>query len=233
MRKLKAIIVDDEEKALNLLEKLLIETEQVEILEKILDPLKVECLTTKHKPDVLFMDIQMPVIDGIKILENIREYNQDLSVVFITAYDKFGIEALKLKAFEYLIKPVDRKELKAVVVKLQEEKQNFKSSYKIKLPIKDGFIYVKYQDILYFKADGNYTYIHLISGENYLSSYNMGRLVKRINMGNFERINRNLIANSEYLHKINRENKTCTLKTDCLEIVLQVSNTFLQNVNKL
>src|SRR6056297_3595590 len=102
MRKLKAIIVDDEEKALNLLEKLLIETEQIEILEKISDPLKVECLTTKHKPDVLFLDIQMPTIDGIKILENIREYDQNLSVIYITAYDKYGIKALKLKALDYL-----------------------------------------------------------------------------------------------------------------------------------
>ncbi|MEE4198710.1 MAG: LytTR family DNA-binding domain-containing protein [Bacteroidales bacterium] len=235
MKNLNAIIVDDEEKALNLLEKLLIETEQIEILEKISDPLKVECLTAKHKPDVLFLDIQMPAIDGIKILKNIREYNQDLVVVYITAYDKYGIEALKLNAYDYLIKPVDRKELKALINKLFFKKKKLNNTYneKIKLSVKNGIIYVKLADVLYLKADGNYTEINLVSGDKYLSSYNMGRLVDKFNLKGFERINRNLSANSEYIYKIDRENKTCELKTDTVNIELPISKTFLQNLKNL
>lgn len=235
MRKVRLILVDDETDALDVLEKLLLETEKVEIIEKISNPLNVECSIAKNKPDALFLDIKMPEYNGLKLLENIRKYKENLPIIYVTAHNNFAIDAVKLNAFDYLLKPVDRKELKDAVerlVKLNESELN-KDNNKLKLPIKDGFIYVKHQDILYFKADGNYTYIFLISGENYLSSYNMGRLVKRINTSGFERINRNLIANSEYLHKINRENKTCTLKTDRLEIELQVSNTFLQNVNKL
>jgi len=233
MRKLKAIIVDDEEKALNLLEKLLIETEQIEILEKISDPLKVECLTTKHKPDVLFLDIQMPTIDGIKILENIREYDQNLSVIYITAYDKYGIKALKLKALDYLIKPIDRIELKTVIEKLQIENEKSRNRDKIKLQITDGIIYVKTSEILFLKADGNYTHIHLVSGEKHLSSYSMGRLMEKFYLNGFIRINRNLIANSEYIHKIKRSVKTCLLKTSCNEIELADSSTFIQNLKKL
>jgi len=233
MKKLKAIIVDDEEKALNLLEKLLIETEQIEIIEKISNPLKVECLTSKHKPDILFLDIQMPTIDGINILKNIREYNQNLSVVFITAYNKFGIEALRLKAFDYLIKPVDRKELKAVIDKIKNEKENKRNSNKIKLPVKDGIIYVKVSAVLYLMAEGNYTHIHLTSGEKHLSSYNMGRLVDKFSLNGFERINRNLMANSNYIYKVNKENQTCVLNANGTEKELPISGTFIKNLKNL
>ncbi len=236
MEKLKAIIADDEERAINLLEKLLIETEQVEILGKTSESLKVECLTAKYKPDVLFLDIQMPDIDGIKILENIREYNTDLRVVYVSAYNKYGIEALKLKAFDYLIKPVDRKELRYVIEKLIAEKKNQnenRDSDKIKLPVKDGIIYIKFSEILYLKAEGNYTNIFLISGEEYLSSYNMGRLTERFCLTGFERINRNLMANSDYIHKINKLSKTCVLKRNGIEVELPISGTFIQNIKRL
>lgn len=235
MRKIRLILVDDESDALDILEKLLLETEKVEIIEKISNPLNVECSIAKNKPDALFLDIKMPEYNGLKLLENIRKYKENLPIIYVTAHNHFAIDAVKLNAFDYLLKPLDRKELKETVEKLVKltEADLMKDNNKLKLPIKDGFIYVKHQDILYFKAEGNYTKIFLTSGEKYLSSYNMGRLSQRINENGFERINRNLIANGEYLQKINRKDKTCTLKTDDLEIELPVSNTFLQNAKRL
>lgn len=235
MKKLRALLVDDETDALDLLEKLLLETGKVEIIEKISNPLNVECSIAKNKPDAIFLDIKMPYYNGLKLLENIRKYKETLPVIYVTAHNNYGVKAVKLRAFDYLLKPVDRKELQTVIEKLLNEnkKKNAVISDKIKLPVKNGIIYVKTSEILYLMADGNYTHIHLTSGDKYLSSYNMGRLAERFNMNSFERINRNLIVNSEYLQKINRKNKTCLLKTGNSEIELPVSATFLQNMNKL
>ncbi|MBU8893234.1 MAG: LytTR family DNA-binding domain-containing protein [Bacteroidales bacterium] len=235
MNKLRVLLVDDESDALDLLESLLLETQKVDIIEKISNPLNVECSIAKNKPDAIFLDIKMPDYNGLKLLENIRKYKENLPVIYVTAHNNYGVEAVKLKAFDYLVKPVNRKELKETIDNLytQTKIKLRTDNCKIKLPINDGYIYVRQQDIFYLKADGNYTEINLISGEKYISSYNMGRLSKRLNGTGFERINRNLIANTEYLQKINRKNKTCLLKTGSSEIELPVSATFLQNMNKL
>lgn len=234
MRKLRALLADDEQDALNLLEILLVKTGKVEVVEKLSDPLKVECNIAKHKPDVVFLDMNMPTIGGLKILENIREYEKTLPVIFVTGHDDYAFRAIKHNTFDYLLKPINKKELERTVEKLYSLNKDIEiPTKKIKLPIKEGFIYIKHSDILYLKADGNYTHIFLTSNKEYLSPYNMGRVAKQLTGYSYERINRNLIVNSEYLYKINRNEKICTLKINNLEVELKVSNTFLQRMKKV
>lgn len=234
MRKLRALLADDEQDALNLLEILLVKTGKVEVVEKLSDPLKVECNIAKHKPDVVFLDMNMPTIGGLKILENIREYEKTLPVIFVTGHDDYAFRAIKHNTFDYLLKPINKKELERTVEKLYSLNKDIEiPTRKIKLPIKEGFIYIKHSDILYLKADGNYTHIFLTSNKEYLSPYNMGRVAKQLTGYSYERINRNLIVNSEYLYKINRNEKICTLKINNLEVELKVSNTFLQRMKKV
>ena len=232
MRKIRALLVDDETNALDLLERLLLKTGKVDIIEKISDPFKVERSIVKHKPDALFLDIKMPNFDGVKILENIRVYQQDLPVIYVTASDNFGIEAVKLKAFDYILKPINRKELNNTIdslINLIEKKEINKH----KLPIQDGFVYLKNEEIFYLKAEGNYTHIFVTTGASYISSYNLGRLTGMLPDNNYLRINRSVFVNSDYLHKVNRKNKTCIIKSNDVEIELKVSTTFLQNASKI
>jgi two-component system LytT family response regulator len=235
MRKLRALLADDEQDALNLLEILLVKTGKVEVIEKLSDPLKVECNIAKHKPDVVFLDMNMPIIGGLNILENIREYDKTLPVIFVTGHDDYAFKAIKHNTFDYLLKPIDKKELERTVDKLYSLKKDIETpnAKKIKLPIKEGFVYVKHCDILYLKADGNYTHIYLTSNKEYLSPYNMGKVAKQLNGYSYERINRNLIINTEYLYKINRNEKICTLKINNVEVELTTSNTFLQRMKKV
>ncbi|NOQ28237.1 MAG: response regulator [Bacteroidales bacterium] len=235
MRKLRALLADDEQDALNLLEILLVKTGKIEVVEKISDPLKVECNIAKHKPDVVFLDMNMPQIGGLKILENIREYEKTLPVIFVTGHDDYAFKAIKHNTFDYILKPINKKELEKTVERLYSLKKDVEipKTKKIKLPIKEGFIHINHCDILYLKADGNYTHIFLTSNKEYLSPYNMGRVAKQLNGHNYERINRNLIVNSEYLYKINRSEKICTLKINNLEVELKVSDTFLQRMKEV
>ena len=235
MRKLRALLVDDEQDALLLLEKLLEKTGKIEVIEKLSDPLKAEYNIAKHKPDVVFLDMNMPILGGLKILENIRKHEKTLPVIFVTGHDGFAFKAIKHNTFDYLLKPINKRELEKTVEKLYSLKKDIDipDIKKIKLPIKDGFIYVKHCDILYLKADGNYSHVFLTSNKEYISPYNLGRVAKRLNGNGYERINRNLIINSEYLYKINPNEKICTLKTNNLEVELQTSNIFLQRINKI
>jgi DNA-binding LytR/AlgR family response regulator len=234
MRKLRALIADDEIDALNLLEILLVKTGKVEVIEKLSDPLKVECNIAKHKPDVVFLDMNMPTIGGLKILENIREYEKTLPVIFVTGHDDYAFKAIKHNTFDYLLKPIDKKELERTVEKLYLLKKDVEiPSKKVKIPIKEGSIYVNHCDILYLKEDENHTHIFLTSNKEYLSPYNLGKVAKQLNGHSYERINRNLIVNSEYLYKINRNEKNCTLKTNNLEVELTVSDIFLERMKNV
>ncbi len=236
MSKLKVIILDDEQEALDILSSLLTDTGKVDIIKTLQNPLKLESSIVSLKPDAVFTDIQMPRYNGIHILENIREYNPTLPVVYVTAHKKFAIEASKHNPFSYLLKPVNRNDLNHTIdhiISYLAETYEPTNNNKIKLPIKNGLIYVNYNEILSLTANGNYTDIKLINGKTHLSSYNLGRLKEQINRDEFVRINRHTVINSDYLKKINRREKYCIIRVNNIEEKIVVSNTFLQHINKI
>lgn len=235
MRKIRAILVDDETDALEILSNLLNNTGQVEIISQISNPLKVESAINKLKPDILFLDIEMPILNGLELLENIREYNYDLTVVFITAHGKYVNEAIKLNVYTYLQKPIDRFELIFLINKLYYAKEHQAKntfSQKIKLPITDGYVYLKPTELFFLEAEGNYTRIKTTSGEEFISSYNMGRLFERLPSYCYYRINRNCILNGEYIFKINKKQGICQAKVHDKTFDFEVSKSFLSSFNK-
>lgn len=235
MRKIQAIIIDDQIEAIDLLETFLKQTKNIEVVKKLTNPFTAERNIAELKPDVVLLDINMPGLDGLQLAENLRIYHKNLIIIFVTASDEHVLKAIKHHVFDYLLKPLNRKEVFDTVEKLSRYIKNnqVKANKKVRLPIKDGFIYIKYEDILYLEAEGNYTHINLANNDKYLSSYNMGRLAGKISLNGFERVNRNLIVNTNYLCKVNKVNCTCTLKTKESDLELKVSNTFLKKMNKL
>ncbi|MDX8339283.1 LytTR family DNA-binding domain-containing protein [Draconibacterium sp. IB214405] len=233
MDKIRVLIADDEWQAIDLLKSLLQETGKVEVVQVLQDPVKIESLVNKLKPDVLFLDIEMPGINGLQVVENIREYNQDLIVIFVSAYNKYIENAIKLNVYTYLLKPVDRKELKELTDKLSLLKRvDLPSAHnKLKLPIKSGYVYIKPEELLTFNAEGNYTRIMTIKGEEYLSSYNMGRLFQKL-PSCFYRINRSCVLNGEFIYRIDKTNQTCEVRIDDKEMEFEVSSSFITEFNR-
>lgn len=234
MNKLKVIIADDEHDALEVLNNIIVDTGNAVVLRAITNPKQVETLVNKHQPDVLFLDVEMPGIDGLQLLKNIREYNKDIKIVMITAYDKYMCDAIKHNVYSYLLKPVDRIELTNVINSLYLLKNKSVESYKtkLKLPVHEGYIFIEVRDIFMLKADGNYTKIFRNDHTHYTSSYNMGRLLKRLPPEMFLRINRGCAVNSSYLTKINKEDCTCVALVRNKEYTLKISNTFLKAFKK-
>lgn len=234
MQKLKVIILDDEQEALDILTGLLNDTGKIDIVKMLNDPLKLESSVLSSNPDAVFTDIQMPNYNGLEILKNLREYNPTLPVVYITAHEKFALEAAKHNPFSYLLKPINRQELNTVIDRIFAYHENRrdaeeKHEKKITLPVKDGMIYIRYDEIFSLTAEGNYTTIKLADGKTYLSSYNLGRLHDQLNNHHFKRINRSTVVNSEFLKEINKRKKTCVLKTQEMEECFELSKRFLKN----
>ena len=238
--KLKVLIVDDEADANEVHSDLLKDSGKVSEVIALSDSHRVESTIQKIHHDVLFLDIQMPGINGISILENIREYNQELPVVYVTAYEKYIPEAIKLNVYSYLLKPVDRSDLDGLLEKLQEKKLKFLSGAgdqsalngKIKLPIRDGYVYLESDEIFMLEADGNYTSIVTTDERRFLSSYNMGRLAQRVEGKGFLRINRSTILNGKYLVQLNKKTLTCIARIGEKEHQLDISRAFLTGFNR-
>lgn len=179
---IKALLVDDEKHALITLEHLLKKYEDVEILACVQDSSEAKEIIKELQPDLLFLDIEMPKLNGFELLNQFEEIN--FKVVFTTAYDQYAIKALKINALDYLLKPIDSEELKTALDKFIQEQiftseeqishlNQFKShqlTETIALSTNKGLIFIKTKDIMYFEADGSYTHVILSNGENHLVS---------------------------------------------------------------
>ncbi len=183
---IRCILIDDEKNALEMMEWLLkTYCPEVEIVAMCnSSELGVEAIR-QHRPDLVFLDIEMPKMNGFDMLEKFDKLF--FEVVFCTAYDQFAIKAFKYSALNYLLKPVDPDDLKATIQRIKEKKsapsreqfdlllQNMKQREKstpqrIALTTGDGLIFVPTADIIYCEAESNYTNVVLTGGKKILVS---------------------------------------------------------------
>lgn len=129
----------------------------------------------KYKPDLIFLDVEMPVMNGFEMLEQFGEIN--FAIVFTTSYDQYAIKAIRFSALDYLLKPIDPKELVAAIEKVESRNQLPPAEYfkilldqvkhkengfdKVAVPTSEGFELIPTENIISCEADDNYTYFYL------------------------------------------------------------------------
>ena len=207
---IKTILVDDEKHALETL-KMLLELHfpnRFEILALCNSVDQAVAAIQIEEPDLVFLDIQMPQKSGFTLLEIIPQ--RKFEVIFTTAHKDHAIPAFKHAAFDYLLKPIDSLELQKTIVRFEgnrkpnsiEEtlvsiKRQINSHNIIDLNMQDSIEYADLDDILYLKADGNYTEFHLEGGREILLSKPIGYYEKRLEESNlYIRIHHSCLANS-------------------------------------
>ncbi|WP_158530633.1 LytR/AlgR family response regulator transcription factor [Algoriphagus yeomjeoni] len=207
---IKTILVDDEKHALETL-KMLLELHFPNKFDFIALCNSVDQAVSaiqQNDPDLVFLDIQMPQKSGFTLLEIFP--HRDFEVVFTTAHKDHAIPAFKHAAFDYLLKPIDSVELQKTIVRFEEKrkpnaieetlvsiKNQINSHNIIDLNTQDTIEYVNLNDILYLKADGNYTEFHLEGGRKLLISKPIGHFTKRFEESNlFVRLHHSFLANS-------------------------------------
>jgi two-component system, LytTR family, response regulator len=207
---MKAILIDDEPDALEALHLSLMETcPEVAVAGKYNDPVKGLAAIRTVKPDLVFLDIEMPVMNGFQLLESLDDL--PFALVFTTAYDRFAVKAFRYSAMDYLLKPVNPDELRAAVDKAAEKHRIEKAQLdllrqhlhpndtrrfdKIALPGAHGYTFVELQDVMYCESDSSYTRFFLSTGEMYLITKTLGDVEEILAGGDFFRIHKQYLVN--------------------------------------
>lgn len=220
----KAILVDDETDAIDLLSELLKEYPEIDVVDTVLDTRQAYQAILKHEPDLVFLDIRMPRETGLELSEKLKTLPSSPAVIFVTAYDQFAISAIKQAALDYIMKPVDRTKLREAIVrfkqmkrqketgeKLEELFSRFLHSPKIKFNTRTGFTMLNPSEIIYCQAEGNYSEIHTAKGEREVVTTSLGNIEKTLPREIFFRISRSHIVNTSFIIRVDRKSRSCEL----------------------
>lgn len=216
---LTAFIVDDEMKSRNTLRHLVERySPQLRIVGEAGTIMDAVSLLNSVETDIVFLDIHLPRQDGFKLFDYFPQ--PPFEVIFTTAYSQYTINALRMSAVDYLLKPIDKDDLIRAIEKATERrderikiqnyhmlKSNLKSDFqKIALPNSNGFEYVNINDIIRCSANRNYTYFHLANDRQILVSKNLKTYEDILCQFNFMRANRSHIINLQYVKAYSRSN---------------------------
>jgi two-component system LytT family response regulator len=219
--RLRCLLVDDEPLALKRLDNLLSAHPEIEIIGKISRPSEAVRLIDGLEPDLLFLDIQMPGMNGFEVLEKIKRQPM---TIFVTAYDRYALEAFEVNSVDYLLKPVQRERLEKAVKKavrfyaqpsttsdsnpdlkqlLKFIRQRGAAQKKLVSRVGDKLVLVEPSDVVFFRAENKYTFAVTIQGQ-YMLDYTLQQLHDTLPSDRFIGIHRSYIVNLDWIAELSR-----------------------------
>ena len=212
----KTIIVDDEPLARQRLKRLLLEFPHFTIEAEAANGKEAIELINSLQPDVVFLDIEMPVFNGFEVL---AQLNTQPKIIFTTAFDQYAIKAFEENSVDYLLKPIEKERLEKAVNKLQKlensdinilpiqqliEQLNPKKVLKsLTVKIGDRILLIKTENIVFLEAEDKYVFIHTSDGEKLLTDLTITGLEEKLSE-EFVKIHRSIIINSEKIKEIRK-----------------------------
>ena len=217
---LKAVIIDDEPKAIQGLSwELSNFSDELEVIATFSEPEKALHYLKNTDLDCLFLDVEMPTMDGFQFLEKLEK--KDFAVVITTAYNEYAIKALKKEAIDYLLKPIDSDDLRETIAKIKRYSSrtintdkferillNFNNrlnNKKITINTDGKLVFLEPDDILYAESDGNYSTLYLLNNKKIVLTKKLKEVSELLPSDHFFRIHNSYIIN---LNKIKEFIKT-------------------------
>jgi two-component system LytT family response regulator len=217
---IRAVIIDDERKNITHLRGLLTKhADQVEIVGEALNTDQGLSLIANKHPELVFLDIQMPGKSGFDLLSEIGNY--DFDVIFVTGYDRYGIQAVKFSALDYLLKPVKSSELAKALLKAASRKQirqtqeqiinllsllnNPQKDHRIALPLLKEVRLVSPEEVIRCESTNNYTNFYLQSGEKLLVSKGIYEYDELLKAYHFIRCHQSHLVNQKFVKSLLKE----------------------------
>ena len=211
---LRSIIIDDEPQNASMLRNdIMANCPSVEVVAVCHSAKEGIMAIKKEKPDLVFLDIEMPWMNGFEMLEMLDDIN--FGIIFTTAHDQFAAKAFRISAVDYLLKPIDANDLKVAIKKAQQRSEqqqgkvhienllrNIKqpsAQQKIALPYKDGYEFVEVSHIIYCQAEGAYTKVFLDNKKYILVSKSLGDIEELLPPDIFQRIHHSTVVNLHYI----------------------------------
>lgn len=211
--KLTCVIIDDEKLARDLLIEYLEDYDNIEVLGTCKSGKEAIEVIEKKNPDLIFLDVHMPSVNGFDVLDSISKTPQ---VIFTTAYDQYAVKAFEQNAVDYLLKPIDKERFDEALQRLSNTSDlpdfekllsdiNKNSGYSPTIFVQksDKYYRIKAEDILYLEASGDYTIIST-GKDQYVSSKGISKLESKLDPSVFIRIHRSTIINQEHLAEIEK-----------------------------
>lgn len=213
---LKTILVDDERHCLKILSTLLTRhCPDVHISGQFQNPLEALAAIQADIPDLLFLDIEMPRLNGFELIKQLGEINFD--IIFTTAFDRYAIKAFKVSACDYLLKPIDEDELVKAVEKVLAKRHGASEQMafllelihsemgdrvrKIAVPSSKGLDFVQVNEIMYCVSDGNYTEIKLHPAARKVVSRTLKEIQEMLPPGKFLRVHNSYLVNMDFVEQ--------------------------------
>jgi len=225
---IRSIVIDDEQHCVrSLLSDLQQHCPAIEVVEACSSAKEGMMAIKKLNPDLVFLDVEMPWMNGFEMLEVLGDIN--FSIIFTTAHDEFAAKAFRISAVDYLLKPIDANDLKAAVQKVEKKMdegssvqhisnllRNMRQSsaeQKIALPQREGYEFVDVATIIYCQAEGAYTKIFISEKKPMLISRTLGDVEELLSPEMFQRIHHSTVVNVNYIAQF--------LRTDGGSVVLK------------
>ncbi len=216
MQKIKAILVDDEKSSLQNLEQKLKEfCPDVEVIAAIDVPEEAISIIKQKKPDLLFLDIEMPRMNGFILLKELGELG--CAIIFTTAYNHYAIDAIRVSALDYLMKPIAIKDLQDVVERYKKTNNTFvkekidilqssldegkSQDNKISLASQEGIVFVQIKNIIHIESSSSYSIIHLVDGKKMMVTKLLKDFEEILFPYHFYRVHHSYLINLHYMEK--------------------------------
>jgi two-component system, LytTR family, response regulator len=219
--KIKTLIVDDEPIARDRVRRMLLEETDVEIVGECGNGKEAVSFINENQPDLVFLDIQMPEMNGFEALQNLN-LNKTPAIIFVTAYDQYAIRAFDVHALDYLLKPFNRERLKRAVTRAREQIEKAgtgkiderlasllkdltsSKKYLERLVVKSvgRVFFLRTDEVDWIEAAGNYVKLH-VGREGHLIRETMNGLEAKLNPDKFLRIHRSTLVNIDRIKELN------------------------------
>lgn len=228
---IKALIIDDEESAVNVVSLLLKKhVPEIDSITTAIGSQQGLYAINQIQPDLVFLDIEMPMMSGFELLEKFPDYSFD--VIFITAYDHYAIKAIRFSALDYLLKPIDTDELKTAVQRFMarriQAREKIKSAkdhqsrysnllhnlkteepgdYRLAIATTEGTHFYQPAEIIRCEADGNYTKFFLTNKKPVIASRTLKEFDEILSGQQFIRVHRAHLVNKRYIRSFTNDHE--------------------------
>ncbi|MEZ4903694.1 MAG: LytTR family transcriptional regulator DNA-binding domain-containing protein [Spirosomataceae bacterium] len=247
----KTILIDDEPIALGRLKRLLAQFgDTFDIVAEANNGHEGLESIENHQPDLIFLDIEMPLMSGFEMLSKLTYMPL---VVFVTAYDQYAIKAFEEKSIDYLLKPVEKERLARTVEKLKslhskqrnpftqanliqliEQMRPQKELHSMSVKSGDKILFIPLIEISYFQAEDKYVFLNTTDGKQFLVSYTLSSLEEKLPMS-FVRVSRSAIVNSSRIKELEKyfNGKYLVVMNDKKNTTLESGTTYHENLRQL
>ncbi len=229
MESLKVVIVDDEIHAQNLLESLInAYGGELTVVSKSSNLLDAVEYIKNNEVDLLLLDVEMPVNNGTKINDFLTK-DERPDIIFVTAYDTFAIEAIRLGAFDYIVKPVDRELFNNVLDRYFQERVQINKEDRLSIVTHQGTSLIKFDDILFLNASGSYS--EVVKVDKRVVASKPLKYFEDLLPSNFIRIHRSYIVNKDKISGMSKKDSNWWVTFDGSPLELPVSRKYRSEID--